>query len=100
MCLGIPMQVVEIDAASGGAFAWCEGQLGGETRRERLNVLWLGDVAPGDWVYAVLGQARERLSAERAGEIRCALEGVQAALAGETCLDGFFADLARNVPKA
>jgi hydrogenase assembly chaperone HypC/HupF len=93
MCLGIPMQVLELDAASGGAFAWCEGGLGGERRRERLNILWLGDVVPGEWVYAVLGQARERLTPERAEEIRCALEGVQAALAGETQLDGFFPDL-------
>jgi hypothetical protein len=87
------MQVVELDAASGGAFAWCEGELGSERRRERLNILWLGDVVPGEWVYAVLGQARERLTPERAEEIRRALEGVQAALAGETQLDAYFPDL-------
>lgn len=94
MCLGLPMQVVEIDAASGGAFAWCEGGLGGERRRERLNILWLGEVEIGEWVYAVLGQARERLTPQRADEIRRALEGVTAALAGETQLDGYFPDLA------
>ena len=49
MCLGIPMQVVEV----AGPFAWCEGR----GRRERLNTILLEEVSPGDWVYAVLGQA-------------------------------------------
>lgn len=80
MCLGIPMQVIDIDSAGGGAFAWCECRLGGQTRRERLNVTWLDGIAPGEWVHAVLGVARERLSAERAAEITSALEIVQAAL--------------------
>lgn len=82
MCLGIPMRVVALD----DGFAWCEGR----GRRERLNILWLDDVQPGDWVYAVLGQARERLTAERAAEIDLALDGVAAALAGERDLDGYF----------
>ncbi len=85
MCLGIPMQVVELD----GAFAWCEGR----DRRERLNTLWLGETLPGDWVYAVLGQAREKLTAQRAAEINLALDGVEAALQGETNLDAYFPDL-------
>ena len=82
MCLGIPMQVVEVE----GAFAWCEGR----GRRERLNILLLAEVEPGDWVYAVLGQARERLSPEQAREINLALDGVEAALSGETDLDAYF----------
>lgn len=82
MCLGIPMQVVEVD----GAFAWCEGR----GRRERLNIMLLGDAFPGDWVYAVLGQARERLTAQRAAEINLALDGIAAALQGEADLDAYF----------
>jgi len=85
MCLGIPMQVVKVD----GVFAWCEGR----GRRERLNILWLGETLPGDWVYAVLGQAREKLTAQRATEINLALDGVAAALQGETNLDAYFPDL-------
>ncbi len=85
MCLGIPMQVVEID----GAFAWCEGR----GRRERLNTLLAGDVSPGDWVYAVLGHARERLARERAAELNLALDGLAAALQGESDLDAYFPDL-------
>lgn len=93
MCLGIPMQVQEIDAAGGGAFAWCVGERQGREVRERVNVLWLESVAPGDWVYVVLGQAKEALSVERAGEIRLALAGVEAALAGRGDLDEFFPGL-------
>lgn len=85
MCIGIPMQVVEVN----GAFAWCEGR----GRRERLNILWLGETAPGDWVYAVLGQAREKLTAQRVAEINLALDGLAAALQGETDLDAYFPGL-------
>jgi hydrogenase assembly chaperone HypC/HupF len=79
------MQVVEVD----GAFAWCEGR----GRRERLNTLLLEEVTPGDWVYAVLGQARERMTAQRADEINLALDGLAAALQGETNLDAYFPGL-------
>lgn len=85
MCLGVPMQILEID----GAYAWCEGR----GRKERLNILWLEDVSPGDWVYAVLGQAREKLTEQRMSEINLALDGLEAALRGETDLDLYFPDL-------
>ena len=85
MCLGIPMQVVEVD----GMFAWCEGR----GRRERLNILWVGETSPGEWVYAVLGQAREKLTERRVAEINLALDGLAAALQGETNLDAYFPDL-------
>lgn len=93
MCLGIPMQVVEIDAAGGGAFAWCAGQRQGALVRERINILWVEGVAAGDWVYVVLGQAREILTARRAEEIRLALAGVEAALAGKDNIDRYFPGL-------
>ena len=76
------MQVIEVD----GAFAWCEGR----NRRERLNTLLLDEVSPGDWVYAVLGQAREIMSEQRAQEINLALDGLAAAMQGETNLDAYF----------
>jgi len=79
------MQVVEVD----GAFAWCEGR----GRRERLNTLLLEEVTLGDWVYAVLGQARERMTAQRADEINLALDGLAAAMQGETNLDAYFPGL-------
>ncbi|OIQ94215.1 HupF/HypC family protein [mine drainage metagenome] len=85
MCLGIPMRVTACD----GDFAWCEGR----GRRERLNLLWIGAVQPGDWVYAVLGQAREVLDEVRARQIDAALDALEAALAGRTEFDAYFPDL-------
>jgi hydrogenase assembly chaperone HypC/HupF len=82
MCIGIPMHVIEVD----GAFAWCEGR----GRRERLNALLLEELSPGDWVYATLGQAREIITAQQADEINLALDGLAAALRGETSLDAYF----------
>lgn len=79
------MQVIEVD----GAFAWCEGR----GRRERLNIMLLEDVHSGDWVYAVLGQAREILTAQRVDEINLALDGLAAAMQGETDLQHFFPDI-------
>lgn len=82
MCIGIPMHVIEVD----GAFAWCEGR----GRRERLNALLLEELSPGDWVYATLGQAREIITARQADEINLALDGLAAAMQGETSLDAYF----------
>jgi hydrogenase expression/formation protein HypC len=76
------MQVAELD----GAFAWCEGR----GRRERLNTMLLEELSPGDWVYATLGHAREILTPQRANEINLALDGLAAALQGETNLDSYF----------
>lgn len=84
MCLGIPMRVTEVE----GAFAWCEGR----GRQERLNILLLEQVAPGDWVFSVTGHAREILTARQAQEINLALDGLQAALRGESNLDSYFPD--------
>lgn len=86
MCIGIPMKVIE-----GGAIALCEGR--GE--RRRLNMLMVGEQPPGTWVLAFLDSAREVLSAEDALRLDRALDGLQAALRGETDLDGYFADLVR-----
>jgi len=88
MCFGIPMKVIETD----GAFAWCEGR----DRRERLNTILLEEIIVGDWVYAVLGQAREKLSVQQAKEINLALDGIQAAMHGETDLEKYFPVLKRD----
>lgn len=85
MCLAIPMQVIEAD----GAFAWCEGR----GQRERLNTMLVGEVTSGDWLYAQLGHAREVLTADRAAQINLALDGVAAAMRGETDLDAYFPEI-------
>jgi hydrogenase expression/formation protein HypC len=91
MCVGIPMQVLEITGPS----ASCEG------RGERMSVdIRLVDVpAPGDWLLVFHGVAREALSEQRARDITSALDALNAALAGETDFDRHFADLVNREPE-
>ncbi|MFO1232698.1 MAG: HypC/HybG/HupF family hydrogenase formation chaperone [Paenacidovorax caeni] len=49
---------------------------------ERVNTALVGDCLPGEWVLVFLGSARERLSLERAAEVRSLLALVEDTLAG------------------
>jgi hydrogenase assembly chaperone HypC/HupF len=86
MCLAIPMRVV-----SGGELAaWCEGR--GERRRIDLSLV--GAQTEGTWVVAFRDVARQVLSAEEAATLNLALDGLEAALRGDTTdLDAYFPDL-------
>jgi hydrogenase assembly chaperone HypC/HupF len=90
MCLGIPMKVLQ----SNGFTALCEGR----GRREEVNLLLVGDVAPGQWLHVALGTARELLNEEQAAQIDAGLDALQAVEAGETDFDRHFADLVGRVP--
>ncbi len=91
MCLGIPMQVVEIE----GVFAWCEGRDG----RQRINTMLVGEVLAGQWLLTFLGAARELISAERASMIDAALDALSEVAAGGTNFDHCFADLVNREPQ-
>lgn len=97
MCVGEPMQVVSVVASEQGGApvgAECLGSRG----LELVDVSLIGAVAPQEWLLVFLGAARERLTEQRADEIRRALEGVAAAMRGED-LGGAFADLEAAPPK-
>ena len=85
MCIGIPMQVVEI----GQGRPWCAGR----GRREQLDMMLVGDVPPGTWVLAFQGSALRVMTADEAARTNNALDALEAVLAGEENLDGYFADL-------
>ncbi len=74
MCIGMPMQVT----ATEPGHAWCEGR--GE--RRRVNTALVGPVEPGDWLLVFLGDARERIDADRASEVNAALDLVLGAMQG------------------
>jgi hydrogenase expression/formation protein HypC len=74
MCIGIPMQVAESEPG----YAVCEGR--GE--RRRVNTALVGPVVLGDWLLVFLGDARERIDAERAAEVNATLDLVLGALQG------------------
>ena len=91
MCIGIPMQVLEVE----GAGALCEGM----GRRQYVNTLLIDTPKPGDWLLVFLNSAREIIDESHAKSIADALTAVNLALAGETSLDHLFPDLANREPE-
>jgi len=81
---------------SGGEMvAWCEGR--GE--RRRLDLSLIGAQAEGTWVVAFRDVARQVLSSAEAAALNLALDGLEAALRGETAnLDAYFPDLVGRTP--
>lgn len=91
MCIGIPMQVTEVEEL----FAWCNGRNG----RKRINTMLLDNVNPGDWLLTFLDSAREAIDAERAAMINSALEALERIAAGRDDFDDCFADLIGREPQ-
>ncbi|TCJ17177.1 HypC/HybG/HupF family hydrogenase formation chaperone [Parasulfuritortus cantonensis] len=91
MCVGIPMQVLTCDGLS----AQCLGRAG----ERRVDLALVGAQAPGTWLLTFLDAAREVIDAEAAGRIEAALDGLAAAMNGETDLSRFFADLIDRPPE-
>jgi hydrogenase expression/formation protein HypC len=91
MCIGIPMRVM----TSADGVAVCEGR----GRRERIDMLLVGDVAPGAWILAFQGSAVRAMSEGEARATDAALDALEAALAGSVDLDRHFADLIDREPQ-
>lgn len=91
MCVGIPMRVVHCD----GLTALCAGRDG----ERRLDLALVGEQPPGTWLLAFLDGAREVIDAEAAARIEAALDGLAAAMDGETDLSRYFADLIDRPPE-
>jgi hydrogenase expression/formation protein HypC len=90
MCLGIPMQVVEVR----DGMAICEGM--GE--RRDINMQLVGDQPAGTWVLTFLDTAREVLTEEDAASISDAVMAVNLVMQGNTDIDHLFADLIDREP--
>jgi hydrogenase expression/formation protein HypC len=91
MCIGIPMQVMEVEAGH----AWCEGM--GE--RKRINMMLVGEQPVGSWVLVFIDSAREVISVEDAQRITQAVQAVNLAMQGETDLGHLFSDLVDSEPQ-
>lgn len=92
MCLGIPMQVIEVHET----YALCEGRNG----RQVINTMLVDRVEVGQWLMTFLDAGREVIDAERAALVNAALDGLQAVSeGGEVDLDIFFADLVNREPQ-
>lgn len=91
MCLGIPMQVIEVRENT----ALCEGRNGTQV----INTMLLGQVEEGQWLMTFLDFGREVIDAGRAALVNAALDGLQAmSEGGEVNLDVYFADLVNREP--
>ena len=91
MCIGVPMQVVAVEAGA----AWCEGM--GE--RRRVDMLLVGEQPVGSWLLVFLNTAREVIDEAQARRTADALRAVQLALQGETRVEHLFADLIEREPE-
>ena len=90
MCVGVPMQVVEVGLGS----ASCRARDGDH----EIDTFLVGDVKPGQWVMTFLGAAREVISEETAKQTADALEALQMAMRGES-FDHLFQDLIDREPE-
>lgn len=91
MCIGIPMQVVELRGES--AVCVYRGQ------PSLVDMMLVGEQPVGSWLLVFLDAAREVISAEKAGQIADALEAMRLAMQGETDIDHLFADLVDREPE-
>lgn len=91
MCIGIPLQIVAVDA---DGTTWCLR----DGMRTTVDVSLVGPQPVGRWLLVFLDSAREVLDEERAWHIRQALGGLAAALAGED-FDAYFRDLIDREPQ-
>lgn len=89
MCLGIPMQIFEVDGIA--------GRVSHGTHQQLVDLSLTPDAAVGDWVLTFLGAAREIISADEAAKITAALEGLSAVMNGGS-VGNAFADLEETEP--
>lgn len=90
MCLSVPMQVETLEAD--GALAWVVRG----ARRERVNLLLVGEQPVGAWVLVAHGFAKEALDADALAQTEEALEALAASLDGDYDPAAWFADLAQR----
>lgn len=92
MCLSIPMQVVAWEG-EGGDFAIVERAQGDALRRERVNMMLIGQQPVGTWILASLGLAKEVIDDAERALIEDALAALSASLDGDYDSTKYFADL-------
>lgn len=90
MCIGIPMQVIEVQTYS--ALCQCDAQT------EWVDLSLVGTVKPHDWLLVYKGAARELISEARALQINLALQALNAVQKGDE-FEHFFADLIAREPE-
>jgi len=93
MCIGIPLQVVEV--LGDGAAAIARSRAGAA---ETVDLSLVGPLEPGAWVLTFMGAARSVLTAEEAAMVADALEALSVAAEGGG-VDHLFAALVDREPQ-
>lgn len=89
MCLGLPMQVVEV----GTGYAMCAYNGG----LRRIDTMLVGDHPPDTWLLIFIDAAREVISAQEALRISDALSALDTVMGGGIAdIDHLFADIIEN----
>ena len=91
MCIGIPMQVIEMK----DTHAICAAN----GKQELIDMILVGEQATGTWILNFLGAAREVLTDENAQNIQQALTAMTDIMAGGDQIDHLFADLINREPE-
>jgi len=92
MCIGIPMQIIEMD----GVTAMCEGM----GQRRRIDMSLVGEQPPKTWILTFLDSAREIISETQASQIIDALTALDLAMQGRPeGIDALFKDLTEREPQ-
>lgn len=93
MCIGVPLQVQQMEPD--GLHAWCEA----DGQRERLDMGLVGAQTVGTWVLAFHGTARQVMGDDEAAQARAGRRALAAVLDGGSDVDAFFADLVARTPQ-
>lgn len=89
MCMGIPMQVVEM----GFGMAVCRY---GQALRQ-IDTMLVGDIPVGTWVLVFIDAAREVITPQEASRITDALRSLNSVMTGgDGDVDHLFADIIAN----
>lgn len=98
MCIGIPMQVIEMRETH----ALCEAN----GKKELIDMILVGDQIPGTWILNFLGGAREVITPDNAQRISQALSALDQIMNGEIGgmnghqkIDSLFADIIEDGPR-
>lgn len=91
MCIGVPMQVIEIH----GFHAICaDGD-----QRQQVDTTLIGHTEAGSWLLVFLGAAREVLDADTALAMRDAVTALGQVMAGNHQVEHLFQDLVDREPQ-
>ncbi|MEX3010544.1 HypC/HybG/HupF family hydrogenase formation chaperone [Hoeflea sp. TYP-13] len=91
MCIGVPMQIIEILPSCARARS--------RSGEHIVDTALVAGIEPGSWVMVFLDAAREIISEEAAEQSANALEALEMAMQGKSGFDHLFADLVGREPQ-